>query len=785
MSLRRALIAISLVGLAALGLVLAFLAVIVPEPTFRPEPRPLKERALTQHLMLVVVDGLRFDIATDESRMPHFAGRMKAGASAEVWAGRVSMTTSAVLAYGTGQPGGMDQVVRNIRPRPPTFDNWLTRAKERGLTLAAAGDPAWKQMYGGAMARTLLDPPGAGIEEDFNPKTFKDVRELRVAKPNFLVAHFVTPDHQGHAYGIFSTRYADHIRDYDRQLHQLLLEFGPSWTVLVTSDHGAVDSGTHGSDTPLQRRTPAFAFGPGIRPGAHSDQAVDQLDLAATMAVLVGVAPPAHGRGHVLVEWLDLDQAERERIACDQARQVVAYAKAEVDSEVALDSCSSVSSARDAVRAADLTIAERTGISSPRATLIAIVGCLLFALIAWVILGRRALPVLPLAGGLAVLATAIVFYTERLPGGLPNIVRGVLFTLLLAPVLVLLLKPAIGFRALERSGVFAPLLIPGLLLATYTANTQPLAYVAVAVTFVLVCRERRLRPVRIAVVALALLCLARAGFKQTNVFPEWYLKDTVLKQGVAIAFLVSWFLGQELEAVKNRRHLYIGLGLALGSFFLRGHVPPVAGRAAIVVFGILACVVALRRQRLLALGLGLTSFVWVSRHHELCAVILTLIVAEGIGDAVGREKAPGRPLFLLLTAAGFGLVFLQRLGIQNELDFGGLDLAAGAFGDPHVSEAVIGVALGYKYLLGATLVLGALVAPLDARVQGELAPALAVTFVARTAVLVLLLFVCGSSYWTGLRVMADVPFPFLGAVAALVIWIGFLAQPASSRSSSS
>jgi hypothetical protein len=141
---------------------------------------------------------------------------------------------------------------------------------------------------------------------------------------------------------------------------------------------------------------------------------------------------------------------------------------------------------------------------------------------------------------------------------------------------------------------------------------------------------------------------------------------------------------------------------------------------------------------------------------------------------------------LLLATAGFGLVFVQRLGIQNELDFGGMDLQAGAFGDTKVSPAVIGVAIGYKYCLAALLVLVSLVTPLARQLRDRVVTALALAFVGRSALLVLLLFLCGSSYWTGLRVMADVPFPFLATVAMLAIWIGIaLSQTAASRSSSS
>lgn len=788
MSLRRLIVVLSLVALAGVGLVFAFLRIVVPEPAYRAQPRPLRQGALTEHVFLVVVDGLRFDVATDPRRMPHFAEAMKTRASAETWAARVSMTTSAVLAFGTGQPGGMDQVVRNVNPRPPAFDSWLRTAHEHGISISIAGDPAWKEMYGAYVDEALLDPPGAGIEEDFNPKTFADTRTLLRKKPRFLVAHFVTPDHQGHAHGIQSEKYAAHIRDYDQKLHDLLNELGPEWTVVVTSDHGAVDSGTHGSDTPIQRRTPTFAYGPGVVPFRFQDP-VDQLDLAPTLAVLMGVAPPVHSRGALLAEWLDVSPRERRELACESARRVVDYARVEVGAEASAEGCSSVESARFSVRTADRIVSERTGISSPRATLAAFIGAALFGLIALVIGGRKVLPGLPASAVVATLGVVLVFYTERLPGSYPNVVRGGLFTLLLLPVLPLLFRPSDGLRALERFPALAPAILPGFLLATYTANTQPLAWVAVAVTLLVVSREKPFpfHRVRFVFVLLALLLLLRAGVKQTNVFPPWYLANVSLGRAVAIALLVGWFIGEALRPARDLQRIGIGAAVAVASFLARDHVPPLVGRAAIVTCGILAAVCVFRRDRLLAFAFGLASFAWVSRNHEMTTVILTLVVAQGMGEAFSKTEKLVRPgLVLLLATAGFGLVFLQRLGIQNELDFGGMDLQAGAFGDAHVSPAVIGVAIGYKYCLASLLVLAGLVAPLAHPLRDALLPALTITFVARSAMLVLFLFLCGSSYWTGLRVMADVPFPFLAALAMLALWIGIvLVQPASSRSSSS
>ncbi|MCA9643673.1 MAG: hypothetical protein KC492_23435, partial [Myxococcales bacterium] len=165
----RPLILLILISALIAGVSYGVLGVVL-----RPDTPPATELAgpknerLTEHLLFVVVDGLRYDVATDRELMPRFAEAMQRNSSAEIWAGRVSMTTSAILSYGTGQRGQLEQVVNNLTPDPPPFNSWLENAKQDGLTLMLVGDPAWNRMYGPSFAETRLDPKGVSIDTDFN-----------------------------------------------------------------------------------------------------------------------------------------------------------------------------------------------------------------------------------------------------------------------------------------------------------------------------------------------------------------------------------------------------------------------------------------------------------------------------------------------------------------------------------------------------------------------------------------------------------------------------------------
>ena len=549
-------------ALVALGLVLALVKVVLPAaaPAAVQASKPLAP-ALTRHLLLVVVDGLRFDVANDPAKMPHFAAAMQQHASGELLASRVTMTTSAIMGYGTGQPGRFEQIVRNINPDPPAANSWLANAKAQGLTLALVGDPAWSQMFGAHFAQQRLDPKGVAIDVDFNPQTFRDTRELLKQQPNFLVAHFVTPDHQAHAYGVFSQGYRNHIRGYDRELHALLSEVGPEWTVVVTSDHGAMDTGTHGSDTPIQRSCPVFAYGPGVVKGVKLSVPRPQIDLAPTLSLLLGVAPPAHNQGHLIGEWLQLPRPAA--TLCAHAANVLAYGEAALGeaplpARSAYAACESgqgdrVQGSRAAVRHVDAALRAATGVTSPRAWLTGAVTCFGLLLLALGVLRRRLLRFLAPGAVLLGVALLMTFWVERLPGSLPNAVRAAAFVLLLLPFAGLLAAPGRFAQWLEAHPTLAPLLLPGLLLVTYTTNTRALAWIGLPIAAVVIVQVGRLAPTSPRLYAvrsrigwlsfLALLLviagLYRAGFA-ANAVPKEIVTNAALSRVLAAVAVVLW-----------------------------------------------------------------------------------------------------------------------------------------------------------------------------------------------------------------------------------------------------
>jgi hypothetical protein len=101
-------------------------------------------------------------------------------------------------------------------------------------------------------------------------------------------------------------------------------------TVLVISDHGQIDRGGHGGPEPVTLIEPFVLSGAGVIPGNYGD--VNMVDIAPTLAVLLGTNIPASNQGHVLMNMLSLsseqDLAIQDALIAQQSQLFTAYTTA-------------------------------------------------------------------------------------------------------------------------------------------------------------------------------------------------------------------------------------------------------------------------------------------------------------------------------------------------------------------------------------------------------------------------------------------------------------------------
>ncbi|MFO0659202.1 MAG: alkaline phosphatase family protein [Polyangiaceae bacterium] len=749
---------------------------------------------LSDHVLLVVVDGLRYDYATDESKAPNFARRMREHAHAEVTASRVTMTSAAIFSFGTGRRGDFSHVVLNLHAKNMGFNSIVANVRSAGLRTGLVGDQTWRQAYD-PFDSEYLDDKDVSIETDNSVEMLDAASRMLTAepRPSFMVAHVISPDHQGHAYGTASSKYLSFLKVFDADLEKFLQQVPPDTTVFVVSDHGATDTGAHGTDIANVRRTPLFAFGPGI---AKSREGLkyEQVDVAPTMAAVLGVPGPAHGRGTVASELLDVPAERAAEIRCADVARLPGLSRAEGRPDVAaeldrqLQPCASnnVSAKSEAALLAarhyDAEV-DRGQDDSSRSVM-------LLAAIVLVVLMLSVTPLLasiaekkggfaqPLAFVAPVLLGLIIVVltreVEKVTPPFHNVIRAVLFVGGNAALLLGAVRPSLGARAFTAWPLLCATLFPGAIAWSYPPNAQPEALVSLLLGGGLWAWLARRGSVpegwtkRFVMLVLGSLCLVVFGIVQDGPIRQELAAKLVYRGGMLVlAALWLWLGFRDRDPAPRRSDLVIAIVVSIGALLLRPVVGSLAAQL-IMIGGPIFTLALLRQQRwTLALACLLASYAMVSRSIELLAVLGALIAAEGAGslirDAVSTERNPtpespvAHPLWSACVSALvlFGIGFLLRMGLQAGLDFAGMDLGAGVWGDEQPSQLRIGLCITWKYIVTALLVLVCFLRELPTQLRRDVLVVSLLAWVGRAAVHSCVLLYCRASFWTSLRVLSD------------------------------
>lgn len=119
--------------------------------------------------------------------------------------------------------------------------------------------------------------------------------------PDFVFLYLAAPDSAGHAHGWMSTPYLAAVRQSWGYIEDAVRALGGAYTVLLTADHGGHDR-CHGTTMEEDMRIPLLCRGGTFTPGTTFPGGVSILDIAPTIAALLGAAPDAAWEGHALLD---------------------------------------------------------------------------------------------------------------------------------------------------------------------------------------------------------------------------------------------------------------------------------------------------------------------------------------------------------------------------------------------------------------------------------------------------------------------------------------------------
>jgi arylsulfatase A-like enzyme len=318
-----------LVAVVVLGLMIPMPAAVPRETSPLAEPPRLLAEPVTEHVVVISIDGLRPDAieafgAAEILRMMR-RGRYSLQARTVLPSNTIPSHTSLVTGV---EPAvhGVDWndrtsllvallTLSDRRRQVPTF---FDLAEAAGLSSAAVMAKSQMRQLGTSASPDRLETPFfpfPHIKREWNAeRVVTEVETYLIAeggRPNLLFLHLADPDLAGHDHGWMSEEYGAAVRRADRALARLLAAaetaFGPDgYTVILTSDHGGLGYG-HGGSDPREVTIPWITTGRGVDGAGELTMPIGIADTSATALWLLGVPLPsgwtsrpveaAYGRG--------------------------------------------------------------------------------------------------------------------------------------------------------------------------------------------------------------------------------------------------------------------------------------------------------------------------------------------------------------------------------------------------------------------------------------------------------------------------------------------------------
>jgi hypothetical protein len=271
--------------------------------------------ALAERVVVVLLDGLRLDASRS---MPFLTELRRRGADFDCRAGSPSLSLAGRGTLLTGAWPEVHGQLFNFEARPLPIEHLFESARRHGLRTALAADPVIHEMFGPFVTHRLRYPPEVLGDAATLDASLDDLRWmgehtrrlLREERPDLLFVDLYAIDHAGHRWGGTSAEYEKAVQASDAELRRLVEAVDLDRAALVVvSDHGHTDRGGHGGDERAVIEVPLVLAGRGVRVGVQGK--ARHIDVAPTIAALLGAPVPASSQGRVLFDALDVDAEGR------------------------------------------------------------------------------------------------------------------------------------------------------------------------------------------------------------------------------------------------------------------------------------------------------------------------------------------------------------------------------------------------------------------------------------------------------------------------------------------
>jgi hypothetical protein len=288
---------------------------------------------LSGRVVYVLIDALRMDTAYDAEIMPTLNELRQQGAWAEMNSREPSYSATGYSVIFTGAwPELSDGPVFNLETEEIpawTQDNLFSAAQRAGLQTAVSGYEWFGKLIPNDAVTAGFYTPG---EDRVADREVVDAALPWLASGEYelVLIHLDQVDYAGHHEGgAADPNWAAAAARCDDLLAEIVAELDLSQdTLFISSDHGQVDAGGHGGSEKVAVTEPFVLVGAGVKPGEYG--VVQMVDIAPTLAAILGLNIPASTQGQVRIEMLQLTAEQVTAIETAQKEQQAALSTAYV-----------------------------------------------------------------------------------------------------------------------------------------------------------------------------------------------------------------------------------------------------------------------------------------------------------------------------------------------------------------------------------------------------------------------------------------------------------------------
>jgi len=273
-------------------------------------------KPLTGRVLFVILDCWRRQVALNDSSMPRLAALARLGSRGTVLTGVHTHTKACVRKLMTGLKSNLRDSDLDLLNDPISPESLLSRLNAARFPYALIdATPAFPSLFRQqARPGALVTPSTAGLpwdpEDPAHDALVEAATQHALANPKlkFVMIHLEDLDLASHLFTPVSPAYDVVVRKTDARMARITAQLDLDRdTLFVIGDHGANDRGHHGGAEYAARETAYLAAGAGI---TRANRPLDPIDVADSLAALLGLCPPLDSTGAPNPQLLALDARE-------------------------------------------------------------------------------------------------------------------------------------------------------------------------------------------------------------------------------------------------------------------------------------------------------------------------------------------------------------------------------------------------------------------------------------------------------------------------------------------